>query len=134
MTLNNLADLHSDLNRKSEAEEEYRDALVIYKKLAEHNPDTYKSDVATTHNSLSHLYAYQKEFDKAISTIEEVIAIMPENAEFYDSKGEILLMNNDEQGTVEMWRKILEIDPDFVSKFKDKSELYRKLKEKGLID
>lgn len=59
---------------------------------------------------------------------------MPVDAEYYDSKGEILLMKGDEQGALEMWRKVMELDPDFLSKYDGETELHRQLKEKGMID
>jgi tetratricopeptide (TPR) repeat protein len=59
---------------------------------------------------------------------------MPEEANYYDSKGEILLMKGDEQEAVKMWQKVLELDPDFLSKHDGGTPLYGKLKEKGLIE
>lgn len=58
---------------------------------------------------------------------------MPQEANYYDSKGEILLMHGDEQGALEMWQKVLELDPDFLSKHEGGTDFYKKLKERGLI-
>ena len=57
---------------------------------------------------------------------------MPEEANYYDSKGEILLMKGDEQEAVKMWQKVLELDPDFLKSHD--SDLYKLLKEKELIE
>jgi hypothetical protein len=43
-------------------------------------------------------------------------------------------MNGDEQGALEMWRKVLELNPDFLSKYEGGTELYKKLKERKLIE
>ena len=118
-TLNNLALLHIKLKHHKKAEDKYKEALKIYRGLAKDNPAAY---------------ATQHDFPKAIDTIDEAIACMPKDAEYYDSKGEILLMNGDEQGALAMWHKVIELDPDFLSKHDGETELHRQLKERGLID
>lgn len=59
---------------------------------------------------------------------------MPDEANYYDSKGEILLMKGDEQEAVEMWQKVVELNPDFLSDYGGESQLHKQLKEKGLIE
>ena len=132
-TVENLGVLHDDLNRHKEAEEEYKEALKIRRELAKDNPNAYMGKVAKSLNGLAYLYAKQHNFSKAIDTIDEAIAIMPNYAEYYDSKGEILLMKGDEQDALTMWRKVMELDPDFMSKHNGETELHSQLKEKGLI-
>ena len=61
MTLNNLANLHSDKNEFSQALEEYEEALEIRRKLAKENPKTYLSDVAKTLNNLAVLHKAKNE-------------------------------------------------------------------------
>ena len=75
-----------------------------------------------------------KKYEKALETIDRAIALMPEEANFYDSKGEILLMKGDEQEAVKMWQKVLELDPDFLKKYDGGTDFYKQLKEKGLLD
>ena len=133
-TLNNLALLHIKLKHHKKAEDKYKEALKIYRGLAKDNPAAYMGKVAKSLNSLAYLYTKQKNFHKAIDTIDEAIACMPKDAEYYDSKGEILLMNGDEQGALAMWHKVIELDPDFLSKHDGETELHRQLKERGLID
>lgn len=91
-------------------------------------------DLASTFNRLASVYINQQELTKAINTIDRAISSITDDANLYDTKGEILLMMNDEQGALEMWRKVLEIEPDFVEKLGQYSELYKKLKEKKLIE
>ena len=47
--------------------------------------------------------------------------------------GEILLKKGDEKGALKMWKKVLELDPDYLSRNKEGTELYNGLKQKGLI-
>ena len=91
-------------------------------------------DLASTSNRLASVYINQQELTKAIDTIDRAISSITDDANLYDTKGEILLMMDDEQGALEMWRKVLEIEPDFVQKLGQYSELYKQLKEKKLIE
>ena len=86
------------------------------------------------YNAAAYAYARAKKYEKALETIDRAIAIMPEEANLYDSKGEILLMKGDEQEAVKMWHKIQELDPDFLQKYEGESEFIRQLKKKGLLD
>ncbi len=86
------------------------------------------------YNAAAYAYARAKKYEKALETIDRAIALMPEEANLYDSKGEILLMKGDEQEAVKMWHKIQELDPDFLQKYEGESEFIRQLKEKGLIE
>ena len=85
-------------------------------------------------NDLSGLYAMARNFTKAIETIDHAISFMPQEANYYDTKGEILLMKGDEQGALEMWKKVIELNPKFVEQMGENSNLYKQLKAKGLID
>ena len=42
-------------------------------------------------------------------------------------------MNSDEQGDIAMWLKVMELDPDFLSKHNGETELHHQLKEKGWL-
>ena len=58
----------------------------------------------------------------------------PENSIWDDSEDEKLLMKDDKQEAVKMWQKVLEVDPDFLSKNEDGTEFYKQLKARGLIE
>ena len=90
--------------------------------------------LATGCNAKAYEYAKAGDYDKAIESIDRAISLMPEEANLYDSKGEILLMKGDEQEAVKMWRKVLELEPEFLSKHHGETELHRQLKEKRLIE
>ncbi len=134
MTQNNLGNLYSDIHDYTKAEEYYIKALENCMQLFNKNPEAHKADLANSYNSLAYSYANQKDFSKAIETIDKAIALQPEDANYYGSKGEILLMKGDEAGAVEMWNKVMALDPDFLSKQNGSTELYRQLKERGLIE
>ena len=56
-TLNNLANLHSELKLYDEAEKEYKEALAVYRELAKKSPEKYEPDVAKTLTSLAFLHS-----------------------------------------------------------------------------
>ena len=76
---------------------------------------------------------YANDFQKALETIDHAIAFMPQEANYYDTKGEILLMKGDEQEAVKMWQKVIELESDFLSKHDGETPFYKQLKEKGLV-
>lgn len=86
------------------------------------------------YNVQAYEYAKSKDFSLALEIIEEAISLMPEEAEYYNTKGEILLMKGDEQRAVEMWQKVMELDPDFLSEHNGETELHRQIKKRGLIE
>ena len=56
MTLNNLAVLHGELNRLTDAERECAESLDIYRRLATDNPAKFDGDVARGLNNLAILH------------------------------------------------------------------------------
>jgi len=81
MTLNNLAILHSAQTRYDEALNEYEEALAIYRKLAETNPNTFLPFVAGTLNNLAVLHKAQNRYDEALNEYEEALTIRRKLAE-----------------------------------------------------
>ena len=47
--------------------------------------------------------------------------------------GEMLLKLGDEQEAVKMWQKVQQLSPEFLQEYEGYSNLYKQLKEKGLI-
>ncbi|MDR0915025.1 MAG: tetratricopeptide repeat protein [Oscillospiraceae bacterium] len=72
-TLNNLGNLHNKLNKSADAEKEYREALVIRRKLAQTNPDTYLSNVATILNNLGNMHTNLTQYTDAEKTYQEAL-------------------------------------------------------------
>lgn len=89
--------------------------------------------LANGYNSAAYAYASDKKYKDALKAIDQAISLCPKEANYYDSKGEILLMKGDKKGALKMWQKVLELEPDFVNNHDGGSELYKQLKEKGLI-
>lgn len=77
------------------------------------------------YNSLSYKYFDRGEINKALETIDKAIAIEPDVANYYDSKGEFLYRKGDKAGAMKMWEKVISLDPDFPKK--QNSQLYHYL-------
>ena len=107
------------------------EAMGLFESTYQIDPKSSATFLASGCNAKAYEYAKANDFTKALETIDRAIALMPEEANFYDTKGEILLMKGDEQEAVKMWQKVLELDPDFLKTHN--SDLYKLLKEKGLI-
>jgi tetratricopeptide (TPR) repeat protein len=85
LILNNLANLHSDTQQLSLAEEEYREALDIRRTLAAGNPQAYLPDVAMTLNNLAVLHSAtqqlslaEEEYREALDTYRTLAAGNPQ--------------------------------------------------------
>ena len=110
------------------------EAIELFKSAYQIDPENAAIYLADSYNKKAYEYAHQNNFAKALETIDKAIELMPKEANYYDSKGEILLMKGDEQEAVKMWKKILELDPDFLKKYEGGTDFYKQLKEKGLLD
>ena len=103
------------------AEDAYRkatDTLVnLYEEALQANSDyfinKYQQILVTYINKLSYCLAYQKKYEDALSTINRAIELQPEEANYYDTKGEILYLSGDKEGAKAMWEKVISLEPDF---------------------
>lgn len=130
-----IARINANGQNNEKAERYYLSALEHCAWLYAHDK-TYSVGMAMIYNELSYCYARTDRFPQALNTIEKAIAFAPNEPNYYDSKGEILLMSDDEKGALEMWQKVLELDPDFLKHLEENgsaSELYKGLKEKRLV-
>ena len=131
--LNTLGFFYYTIQDYARAEEYYFRSLEHRMLLYDRNPGVYGAAVAQVRINLALLYTTTQEYDKALESIDKAIALTPDDPECYDSRGEILLKKGDEKGALKMWKKVLELDPDYLSRNKEGTELYNGLKQKGLI-
>ncbi len=131
--LNTMGFFYYTIHDYARAEEYYLLSLEHRMLLYDRNPGVYGSYVAQVQINLSLLYSATQDYDKALEAIDKAIALTPEDAETYDTKGEILLKTGDTEGALKMWEKVLELYPDILSHIEDGTELYKGLKQKGLI-
>ena len=89
--------------------------------------------LARCFNSKAYLFANTADYTQAMSTIDKAIELMPREAVFYYSKGEIMLMQGKEQEALKMWQKVLELNPKFLDGYPEGTDLSNGLKAKGLI-
>lgn len=127
------------LHQPKEAEEKYRKGLEVYKRrnVTQEMANKYNGDIEETRNKfygskmaiflngIAYAQAHQQHYDEALESIEQAIELQPEEAYYYDSKGEILYMKGDKQGARNMWEKVISINSNFVEEYD--SELYKLL-------
>ena len=73
ITLNNLAILYSATQRLSDSEQAYQEALGMYRKLAQANPQAYLPDVAITLNNLGALYSATQRLSDSEQAYQEAL-------------------------------------------------------------
>lgn len=131
--LNTMGFFYYTVEDYPKAEEYYLNSLEHRMILYERNPGVYNAAVAQVQINLSMLYSTTGQYDKALEAIDKAIAMTPDDADAYDSRGEILLKKGDTEGALQMWKKVLEMDPEYLSKNQGGTNLSNGLKEKGLI-
>jgi tetratricopeptide (TPR) repeat protein len=80
ITLNTLAILYLDTQRKKDAEAAYLEALPLYRELAKSDPDAYQHYVADTLSNLANLYSDTQRMRESAVVLEEALHIFQELA------------------------------------------------------
>lgn len=112
------------------------DAMVLAQETyaMDESNEQSKEYLAECYNSKAYEYAKTSDYVNAHKSIDKAISMLPDNANFYDSKGEILLMQNKNDEALEMWKKVLELNPNFLDDYPEGTNLSNGLKELGLIE
>ena len=114
--------LYSILYRESYKLGKIEEKYAIRERANQLNTDAYE-------------YAQKGDYYNAMMTINKAIETVPDEANYYDSKGEFYIMQGRLNRALMMWKKVIELNPDFLQDKKDRSTpLYEQLKEKGLLD
>lgn len=109
-------------------------AISLLTEIYSLDADYVAAFLASALNVKAYEYARIENFVSAVNTIDYAIYILPSNSNFYDSKGEILLMQGKDKEALEMWKKVLELNPNFLNDYPDGTELSNGLKKLGLIE
>ncbi len=73
---------------------------------------------------LINLYIAANEYDRAITTLNEVIGNDPENPELWNVKGQLLEAQNDIEGAIDCFNKALELNPKFALALGNMGRMY----------
>jgi serine/threonine protein kinase/tetratricopeptide (TPR) repeat protein len=85
-----------------------QDAIVHFERVLELDP-LHK----LAHNQLAYCYHRLGDFDRAIWTVNKYISLAPEEANPYDTRGDLYAENGKLDLAIESYSKALEIKPDF---------------------
>lgn len=110
-------------------------AVYYYRKLEESGYDA--SDFFESISKIFNEMAYDEvndnaNYSHAIEIIEKAIEICPENLNYLDTKGEIILKSGNLQGAKEIWNEIISKKPNIIEEWKNnntRSMLYETLLE-----
>jgi tetratricopeptide (TPR) repeat protein len=81
------------------------------------------------YNMLAYAYDDMGDFDKSIWAINKYISIAPDEANPYDSRGDLYAYNGKIDEAIESYKKALEIKPDFTMSFDKLGHMYLFKKE-----
>lgn len=91
-----------------ELDKDYDNAFIWYQKAVD-------AGIPQAYNDIAYLYAegrgVGKDIQKAHNMVDIAISKIPSNPNFYDSKGEIYLIEGNLKMAREMWNKVLQLDP-----------------------
>ena len=106
--------------------------LGICKQLYKENPDAYLVQLVNICNKLCYAYAAKQDYQKALETIDIAIEACDDEANLYDTKGEVLMMAGNAEDALRMWKMVILLEPDFVAEHGE-SELYKQLKSRKMV-
>ena len=131
-SLNNLANLYSDTQRYSDAEQMYEESLEIYRKLSKDNPQVYESDVAMALNNLANLYKNIQRYSDAEQMYEESLEIRrklaKDNPQVYESDVAMALYN-----LASLYKNIQRYS-ESEQMYVESLEMYRRLAEENPLE
>lgn len=134
-----LGIVYNGFHDYADSEKYYKLALENYECLFGDNPDEFRKGLAMSLNNIGSLYCEMyshmgnNRLKEAMEFIDKAISLDPIGP-YYDTKGEIFLLQGKEKEALKMWKKILEIYPDFNRNYPDGTNLSNGLKERGLIE
>lgn len=86
-------------------------------------------------NQIAYLYRGENRIEEAVIVLEHAILLFPDEANLYDSCGEMYYLMGRKEEALEMWHEVLKHDPDFLdSQINHETDLTRYLKEDGLLE
>lgn len=112
--------------------------LATINNLFEENFDKTKNAFledysASELNNLAYALSRMDNWGLAMDAINKAILMEPNNADFYDSKGELLLDKGYKGKAVKMWEKVIELEPNYLDHHNGSTPFYEKLKKQNLI-
>lgn len=128
----NVCMLYSQFLNDQPTAREYCDMAIANFEHAVNLNVAYNSFINISLTSKAYTYSLEGDYKKAIDIFNECIAKWPEDANLYDSKGEMLMNLKEYELAKQMWDKVMELAPDFLKTHQ--SALYDGLKEIGKIN
>ena len=104
------------------------EAMRYYKRAAELDENLLLKADALKYIAMVHISG--KALDEALAAIDAAIAVLPDEASYYEVKTVILITKDDKQGVRQMWEKLVSLDPDYAEiSFNDFYKLFSRMKK-----
>lgn len=85
-------------------------------------------------NEMAYEHADAGDYEGAHAYIDAAIEQDPNDANLYDSKGDFYMRQDSVERAMEMWKKVMELNPDFLKYYPNGTELSNELKKRKLIE
>lgn len=115
-----------NLGKHYEEVQKYNEAIEAYRKGLERD-----SNYVMLHNNIGGAYMYMKDYVPAEVEIKKELAKHPKNSNAIYNLGLIYKIWGREEDAVALWRKTLEIEPNFIYAYQQLANYYR---QKGRLD
>lgn len=97
----------------------YEEALALYEKVIQIDPNH-----AISLNQIAYGRAFLGDFDRSVEVMKKYIEMVPDQANPYDSMGEILWMQGDFKGAEKYYKKALERNSTFWGSWEHLGDIY----------
>lgn len=129
----NLGTLYFNLYDYVNSKKYYKLALDNKEILLKQNYNAHYYGIANIQYILTNICAHNEDYVEALERIDYAINLCSTEILFYNTKGEILLMQGKNDEALVMWKKVMELNPDFLKENPDGTNLSNGLKKLGLI-
>ena len=128
-----LGKIYWDKNDFAKVKIHCLNALEHYEVLyAQDASEKYKNECIQLLKKIAFCYRYEFNNDASLKMMDKAISYDIENPKLYEMKGQFLVSMFKYNDALEMWHKVLELDPNYLNN--NHSELFNSLKEKGLVE
>ncbi len=122
MNYNEMGVIYNDVKKEyQKAEMACRKAADIIGKLYESYRNSDNKEASTRYqqilayylNNVAQFQGNQGNYEEAVTMINRVIDMQPDDARYYDCKGMLLYKKGDRKGAMTMWNKIVGLDAEY---------------------
>lgn len=127
-----LGNLYGIMEKYDLGNQHLSQAISHYKILYAQDKEQYFEPLVILYLRQAACYILMDNRTMALETLDNGLQVMPYSTDLHHQKGILYLEQNEIEKALEMYQKVLELDPEYFANFPD-SELHQTLLECGLI-